>query len=133
MPGEVILDGDIEQILVDALPTLLAARGFTGVAVATKIRGADSVTLFRTGGPRGSLVSDVPQVTFDTRAATEGRASAIALMTRALVLSLKGDVLAGHQVYDVGEFTGPANLPDPNFTGARYRWNAFIHIRSHAL
>ncbi len=130
--AELIVGANIERLLVDYLPPLLAARGFA-VPVSTKARSSESVTLYRTGGPRVTLVSDRPQVTFDCRAALEGRASDLALMVRGLVYATDGEVLGGHQVYGVDELTGPSNMPDPNYAGARYRWTALIHIRSTVL
>lgn len=134
MASEVILGADIEQLLVDWLPARLVARGFTGPVGTKKATAVESVTLFLTGGVgRVTVISGQPQVTFDCRAATEARASALVLMVRALVFSAEGERLSGRQVYSVGELAHPTNLPDPNFTGSRYRWSAFIHIRSTVL
>lgn len=124
---------DVEALLVAWLPGQLTAHGIT-VPVATRQSGTESVTLFRTGGPMATLVTDQPQVTFDCRAATEGRAADIALTVRAVVHSSRGLVLSGCQVYDVGELGGPVNLPDPNFPqGSRYRWTGVLHVRAASL
>lgn len=126
-----ILDADVEHLLIEALPALLAAHGVS-TPVGSRAQGSESVAVFRTGGDRRSVVSDEPQVTFDVRARSEARASQVALLVRAVVLGLPGARLAGHQVYRV-DGLGLSNLPDPNFSGARYRWSAFIHLRSQVI
>jgi hypothetical protein len=128
--AQLIIGAEIEQLLADYLPAQLAANGFD-VPVSTKQRAAEGVTLYLTGGTdQLTLVSDEPQVTFDCRAPSESRAAAMCLMVRAVVLAMYGIRLGGHQVYTPRGVAYPANLPDPNYSGARYRWTARIHIRS---
>jgi hypothetical protein len=134
-----IVDADAEQLLIDYLYGALPALGFP-VPVASRIerlgsdpskRPAESVVLVRTGGPRRDFVTDQPQITVDSRARLESRAVQLANACRALLNDLPGQVLAGHPVYSVQEFSGPTNQPtdqDP----VRYSQSFSIALRSAA-
>lgn len=127
----IIIDAPIETLLVGYLRAVLPPFGYT-MPVGTRVpnpRPTESVTLFRTGGPRRDMVTDQAQITVEVRAGLERRAEVIANTTRALINQLDGQTLDGHVVYQVQELSGPANLPDP-VSGVRYSQSFLIAIRA---
>lgn len=131
MAGQIVVGVDVEQLLVDYLAAELPARGLA-LPVSTKARTVESITLYATGGP-GMItpISDQAQITFDVRRTLQHAAADAALLVRAVVLGMAGQVVAGVQVYGVDELARPANLPDPNYdAGNRYRWSVYVHTRA---
>lgn len=123
----------IEALLVTYLSAELPVYGLT-MRVASRVpnpRPSESVVIFRSGGTYRDLVTDVPQVTVEVRARMEQRAESIIGVVRALLLDLEGRDLSGHAVYQVEEFSGPANLPDP-ISGVRYTMTLSIAVRADA-
>jgi hypothetical protein len=116
---------DVEQLLIDYLAPVL------GVPVGTKAAAApEFVRLVRTGGPRGTPVTDRPQVTFEAYASRGSAAAELADKTRAAVFALAGTLLGSVSIKEVGETGGPANLPDPVFPSlTRYTFTLAVHLR----
>lgn len=133
--GELVVSPDAEQIFIDYLRGGLLDQGFNVPVAGKVIAGAESLTVFATGGPgRQTHRSSSKQLTVDSRAALESRAGGIARMVDALMFAASGQVLAGHQIYSVISFADPGNLPDPNAqSSARYRQSFEIHIESTVL
>lgn len=129
---QIVVGPDVEQVVIDFLPAELASRGFDFV-VSSQSAGDNSVTVYRTGGIAPTMITDQPQLTFDVRARSESRAALAALLVRGLVGSLDGRSVGGVFVYSVTDFGGPANLPEPNYAGARYRWTCSLHVRSSVV
>lgn len=133
--GVMVVSPDAEQIFIDYLRDGLLQQGFPVPVAGKVVSGAESVTVYATGGPgRQTHRSSSKQLTVDTRAALDTRAGGIARMVDALMFAAAGVVLAGHQIYSVASFADPANLPDPNaLSSARYRQSFEIHIESTVL
>lgn len=113
---------NVPALLIDWLRTQYAARGDAvaqGVLIAAAVppgRTADSGPLIvvRRAGGVARLVRDRARIDFLHWHGTEYDASALASITRALVLyALPGCVLGGHTVYRTVEVAGPAPYPDP--------------------
>jgi hypothetical protein len=116
---------DAEQLLIDYLDPIL------GVPVGTKAAtGTDFVRLFRTGGPRATLITDRPLIAFEAYSSRGSTAWALAEKARRAVFALAGTVLGDVSVKDVAEVSGPGNLPDPVFPAlTRYTFTLAIHLR----
>lgn len=72
------------------------------------------VVVRRSGGIASRPVLDRPRLDFMHWHQTEFKASAIAAITRSLVLyELPGEVLGGHTLYSPTELSGPIPYPDP--------------------
>lgn len=87
------------------------------------------VRIFRTGGPRATIVTDAAQLTIESWAPDADVAARNAQLVRAHVNDLPGRVVAGHAFYLVEELSGPAELPDPVSTSRRFTWTALVHVR----
>lgn len=116
---------DAEQLLIDYLAPVLA------VPVGTKAAaGNEFVRLIRTGGPRPTLVTDRPQITFEAYSSRGSTAWALAEKARIAVFALAGTRLGTVSIKEVEEVGGPANLPDPVFPAlTRYSFTLAIHLR----
>jgi hypothetical protein len=116
---------DAEQLLIDYLEPVL------GVPVGTKAgSGPEFVRLYRTGGPRATLISDRPLITFEAYSSRGSTAWALAEKARIAVFALAGTRLGEVSVKDIAEASGPGNLPDPVFPAlTRYQFTLAIHLR----
>lgn len=126
---------DVEQLLIDALPSRLAAHGMTQ-PVGTRVPSPRPAEFFRvlvTGGSRQNLVEDNPTVTVEAWAQTESRASLMARTLRAVLESLAGQVIGGTTIYRARDFSAPVNLPDPTSAQVRYTSTGSILLRGTAL
>lgn len=129
-----VLFPDAEQTLIDALGPALAGHGMTQ-HVGTRVPQPRPEEFFRvlvTGGNRHDLVQDNPTVTVEAWAGTETRASLMARTARAVLESLRGVVVNG-TVIGHGDFSSPANLPDPTSAQTRYTFTGSIYLRGAAL
>lgn len=125
-----IIFPDIEQLLCDELPGLMATQGISSLNVSSrvpKVRPAEFVRVMRTGGSQRDKVTDLPTVVVEAWAATESRANRIAQTVRGVLHELTE--LDGVPVYEVREFAGPANLPDPATAAVRYTATYQIAVR----
>lgn len=80
--------------------------------------------LFRTGGPRETLVTDAAHITVEAWAKRETVAADMLNQARSLLFAAEGTV------FGVNEFGGPANLPDPTTAHVRYTASFTIRIRT---
>lgn len=92
-------------------------------------RPARFVLVRRVGGPRRDLVTDEATVTVEAWAATEQDAHDLAQLARAALHTLAGRKHDDITVYKVGEFAGPASLPDPESDQPRYTLTMTIAAR----
>lgn len=94
-------------------------------------RPAAFVTVQRTGGPKRNLVTDSPQLTVESWAATDAAAHDLAQQARALLNDLGDSVksISGVAVYRVDEVSGPADLPDPLSNQSRYTQSFSVALR----
>lgn len=132
---ERILFPDAVAAVISALNAQLPDLGFTGVPVRTKVpnpRPARFITVFRTGGPRLNIVVDSAQVTVEAWAADGGSAHDLAQAARAIINSLEGTSVSGTLMYGINEFSGPADLPDPESGQSRYTWSTSVNTRGVA-
>lgn len=133
--AEVIAFPDVEDALVTYLTAELAARGDTAsvhVRVPTT-RPDRFVRVPRLGGQQASLVVDNPTIAVECWAKTDAQAAGLARLTRALIRALRGQTTAGVTFYDVTEFAGPANLPDPDSNQSRYVFTVALQTRGIAI
>lgn len=91
------------------------------------------VIIYRTGGVRRDLVTDLAQVTVEAWGADEKAAHDLAQHARALVHAMPGEVIDGTTVYRVDELAGPALLPDDRSAQARYVFTAQLALRGTRL
>ena len=95
-------------------------------------RPARFVLVFRTGGPSVNVVTDAAQLTIEAWAATDYDAHDLAQAARAILSGIEGTVSGGVTVYGIDEFSGPANLPDPESDQSRYTWSTVVNVRGIA-
>lgn len=120
----------VEAALVAFLKAELAARSDTASVSATvpNPRPARIVKVTRVGGRRTDVAHDEAMVTFECWESSPAKASALALLVRALVGSLDtGTVWYG------GEVGGPASFPDPLTDNPRYQFTALIRSQGEAI
>lgn len=133
--AEIIQFPDVEAALVTYLTTALAAQGDTA-SVHVRVprtRPNRFVLVPRLGGTQANLVTDAATIGVECWAPTDLQASNLARLTRALVRSLRGETTAGVTFYDVTEFAGPANLPDPTSNQSRYTFTVSVSARGSAI
>lgn len=126
---------DAAAAVIDALNAQLPALGFVDVAVRSRIpnpRPTRFVLVFRTGGPRGNIVVDGAQLTFEAWAADDASAHDLAQAARAIVNSLQGTMAGAVTLYQIEELSGPGNLPDPVSDQSRYTWSSIVNVRGVA-
>lgn len=125
-----IIDPDVESLLINYLAGELPRYGIDApVADRTPQQGKTSVVLIRTGGTRRDLVTDNAQITVDVRATTNSECVHIINHVRALLLDLWSRRLDQHQVYDVGELSGPYSNPTSTDL-VRYSQSFLVAVRS---
>jgi hypothetical protein len=125
--------GDIELAVVNRVRARLTAMG-DPVQVGTVVpstRPGRFVVIRRTGGPASEfVVTEWPQITVEAWGATPKQAHDLAQVVRSVIRAMPGQTLTGITVYRVDEFSGPANLPDPESTQSRYTWTVSLHVRA---
>lgn len=130
MPGvrqPAVLFPPVVATIVDYLNSLIAP-----VEARSKIpdpRPAKFVLVKRTGGPRDSIVTETAQVTIEAWADSSVDAEDLALTCRAHLQALAGF----GSFYRVDEFSGPADLPDPQSHQSRWTWTIAVQQRGHLL
>lgn len=92
-------------------------------------RPATFLTVQRTGGPRLNLVADNATLTLEAWGNGPTTAERLLARARALMLAMRGQVIAGVSVYRVAEVGGPGFLPDPDSTQARYTMTVQVALR----
>lgn len=96
-------------------------------------RPARFVTLRRIGGVRTNLVIDTATIVVEAWGDDEDAARDLANLARALLHAAAGTTQSGVRIYRVGEFGGPANLPDPDSDQARFVFTLTVGVRGTAL
>lgn len=136
--AEVIVAPDVETIVIQYLTAEFAARaGYTTTKAYSKIpasRPAKFVRVLRTGGVF-DFVIDRAQITLEAWADKAADAMALMQLTRGLMHAIDRVTVSGvtYQFYDPQEFSGPANLPDPESGQERYTETFSVGVRATAL
>lgn len=130
-----VLFPDITDRVVAEIQSRLAERGDT-VPVRTLVpnpRPARFVTVRRIGGARLNLVADNPTITIEAWGTDEADAHDLCQLARTFVYAMRGTVHDGVGIYRIGEFGGPANLPDPLSDQPRYSCTMTVACRGAEL
>jgi len=134
---ELVVFGDIEQLLVDYLTEQLDQLD-VGIPVSTRVpllsngtRPPEFVRLMVTGGAQRDIVVDSPLVTVEAWAERESRAVAIASLCRAIIHGI--DEIQGVQFHRIESASRPQNLPDPTTDQIRYTATYSIDYRGAPL
>lgn len=128
-----------ELVVFPDICALLAARiaEATGKPTGTRVpspRPAGGFVLVRrVGGPRLNQVADNPTVTIEAWQDTDAEAHDLCQLARSVVYAMRGTTEDGHAIYRIGEFGGPADLPDPLSDQPRYTCTLTIGVRGEAL
>lgn len=88
------------------------------------------IRVFRTGGPRDSLVVDGAQLTIESWAPDVDTAMINAQAVRAR-LNVLPDLPSSPAIYRIDEFSGPQELPDPLSGSRRVTWTAAVLVRGN--
>lgn len=133
--AEVVVFPDVEDLTrlhLQAEPLLAGVSVYAGQLPATWP--AELVLVRRTGGPSRDMVTDLAQVTIESRAKTAGRAQRIAAIVRAVLKAAALDgALDGVPLYEVRDLSGPYADPDPNHpTVPRYSATYQLAVRGAA-
>jgi len=135
---EVVVAPDSETLVVQYLTAELAARSpWTTTKAYTKVpatRPASFVRVLRTGGTRDRFI-DRPTLTLESWATSAITASSLAEMVRGLMFAIDQVTYSArtYQFYDPQEFSGPANLPDPDSGMERYTETFSVGVRATAV
>lgn len=134
--GETILvPSDTEAALVERLKQVLTVRGLA-VPVDTKDT-ADAksfVTLYRTGGAPGTVVSDRAQITFNAYAPTEYQAYRLGAVVFGIAVATDCMDVDGIFFYENSPVGSLANFPNPRHPNLyRYQFSRAFHTRSKEL
>lgn len=118
---------------VAAVTSRLAA--VVGVETTSRVpnpRPAEFILVRRVGGPRRDLVTDEATLTIEAWAQSEEAAHDLAQLARAHVHAMAGSTHGDVVIYKVGEFAGPAWMPDPDSTQPRYTLTVTVAVRGAA-
>lgn len=134
--SEVIVFPDVEALIVSYLNAEFALRSETARA-STKVpkdRPSKFVRVLRTGGT-SELVIDRAQITLEAWADKAVDAVALMQLTRGLMHAIDQVTYQGstYQFYSPQEFSGPANLPDPDSVQERYTETFSVGVRGTAV
>jgi len=125
--------GDIELAVVNRVRARLVAVGDTAT-VGTKVpnpRPGRFVTVRRTGGLASDyVVTEWAQITVEAWGSSDKQALDLAQFVRGVIRAMPGQTLTGITVYKIEEFSGPANLPDPESSQSRFTWTVSMHVRA---
>lgn len=111
---ELVVFPDAELLFSVALEVAVSGsmagpvRAFTQVP---KVRPSEFLVVRRVGGSRRNLVTDVPTLAVEAYALRPSRSILVASHARGAMYSFTD--INGYAVYDVEEFAGPGDLPDP--------------------
>lgn len=128
--SEVIIFPDAEALLIDLFADELPGFGYS-IPVASRVpnpRPSTFVRVMRAGGVSRDRVIDVPTVAVEAWAPTETAAIALASTLRGILHAAE----SSRGIYSVGEFAGPANLPDPATSQIRYTATYSVGVRGTA-
>lgn len=91
------------------------------------------VTIRRGGGIRSDLVIDTPTLLVEAWGLDDDDAHDLAQLARGFLHAAAGTTQHGVTFHRVGEFGGPANLPDPDSQQARVVFTLTAGVRGSAL
>lgn len=137
--AEVIVAPDVETLIVQYLTGRYAAiPAYATIKAYTKVpatRPALFQRVLRTGGVRRQIVIDNAQITLESWGNDAIAAVNLAQLTRGLMFAIDRVTYAGstYQFYEPQEFSGPANLPDPDSDQERYTQTFSVGVRGSAL
>lgn len=120
---------DAERVVIDYLTPLV------GVPVSLTVpnpRPGRFLTVQRGGGPRMNLVADNATLVIEAWGNGPSEAKATLDVARRHLNAMRRQTVAGVPVYRVAEATGPAFLPDPDSTQARYTLTVQVAMRGVA-
>lgn len=92
-------------------------------------RPEEFILVRRVGGTRRDIVTDEATITIEAWAQDEAAAHDLAQLARAYVHAMAGSAEGDVRVYRVGEFAGPASLPDPDSAQSRYTLTVTVAVR----
>ncbi len=126
--------GDVTRVVIARLNIRLVAVPDTARAhrVVPNPRPSRFVIVQRMGGPRTQLhVSERAQITVEAWDNDPEAALQLAQFARAVIYALSGERVDGIQFYGMDEFSGPADLPDDDFSQqSRFTWTMSLHCRA---
>lgn len=132
--GEVILQPATEDLLVAALEAQLPrvlGREVPGSVGIPNPRPAEFFRVLQIGGSWRNLAVWVPTIIVESWSDRGSRALELATAVDGLMHWFTE--LGGHAVYDVTEFAGPGNLPDPLTDQPRYTATYAVPIRAQGV
>lgn len=132
--AELIVQPDAEFIVATALSikvSELLGRQVPGAIDIPRTRPAEFIRVLRVGGSRRNVSTWVPTLAVESWAQRKSEAWEIAQLVDSLMYWFTE--IAGHAVYDVTEFAGPGNLPDPLTDQARYTATYAVPIRAQQV
>lgn len=136
--SEVIVAPDVETLLIQYLTAELATRSpWTTTKAYAKVpnpRPTGFVRVLRTGGVRDRFI-DTATVAIEAWHNDPIQASALMQLVRGLLHAIDRVTYSGstYQFYDPQEFSGPANLPDPDSVQERYTETFSVGVRATAV
>lgn len=127
----VLTPPDVEQVLRDYLLTVLEPRDYDIPVGTIDPKDARSfVTLYRTGGSEGTLVSDRAQITFNCYAPTEYQAFKLGALVFGAVKALDSEQVDGIQFYENSQVGSLVNFANPRHPDLfRYQFSRAFHVR----
>lgn len=131
--SEVIIHGDAAGILKVGLMVGMEMLGDPVPVVLTipANRPPEFIHVLSSGGSLRNIVTDVPTVIVEGWADRPSRAHQLAQMARGLMHWFTD--INGTAVYDVNEFAGPGDLPDPLSDQARFTATYSVPMRSASV
>lgn len=127
--ADIFVMPDAERVVIDYLNAGLAEPVSLTIP---NPRPAAFVTVQRVGGPRLNRVADNAMLTVEAWSSSPTAAKTLIERCRGLLHAMTGQTVDGVAVYAVREVSGPANLPDPDTTQARYTQTVTVAMRGHS-
>lgn len=131
---ELVLQPDAEFIVGTALSIKVSeilGRQVPATIDLPNPRPAEFIRVLRVGGSRRNVATWVPTLAVESWAQRKSQAWELAQLVDSLMYWFTE--VAGYAVYDVREFAGPANLPDPLTDQARYTATYAVPIRAQQV
>lgn len=126
---------DAAQLVIDRLNERFAdlddpSRAFRSIPAD---RPGRFVTVRRTGGVKVTLVSEIVQLTVEAWDVDAGAAQDLAQLARSIISAMAHGRWGGVPFGRYEEFSGPADLPDPDREQARFTWTCTLHVRAASI
>lgn len=133
--GELIVQPDAEFIVGTALSIkvseLLGRQVPAFIDLPNPRPAGQFIRVLRVGGSRRNVSTWVPTLAVESWGQRKSQAWELAQLVDSLMYWFTE--IGGHAVYDVTEFAGPANLPDPLTDQARYTATYAVPIRAQQV